>query len=678
MTKLLGGRYDLQAEIGGGGMAVVYRALDTALGRQVAVKMLRSEFADDEEFVNRFRREAQSAASLSHPNIVNLYDVGITAENEYYIVMEYVDGPTLKEVIRQQGRMPVQQTIDIVRQISAALEHAHDHNIIHRDIKPHNILLTRTGQVKVTDFGIARAVSGSTITHHQSHSVLGSVHYFSPEQARGATVDAKSDIYSLGVVMYEMLTGNLPFSGDSPVSVALKHLREPFIEPRVLVPDIPQSVENIVLRCLVKSPEHRYADMGALQADLNKALLYPDVPKFVSPDQNLERTISVPVVGIGDYAGTRPSSSVDPDKKMEDSKPRRKHWWTKVVWSVVALAIVVAGAAAAYYIFMALVRVPNLNLPNVTGNPVQQAVTILTQDGFSTSQITEKQANNNAPAGIVYEQDPPGPTQVKKTRQITLWVSKGPQQLTMPDLSGVPLAEAQQNLENMGIAADHIKVQQVQSTQVGAGQVVSSTPAAGKPVTDSNTITLKVSQGATVTVPNVIGMTLADAEKALLSAHLQPGQVTRMPYAGKDLTVFQTTPYQSGDTVPAGTAIGLYVVDNSGQTSPSGNAVGGNTTGSTSPSGGQPGNTTSGGTPPSGAVNKQVLVKVNDTNGHSIHVQILKSDAVSNNAVVVDQVIYSTTSWTISVYVTADVSGEVTVYEDGKLVSRYPVSAQAQ
>ncbi|RIV28248.1 Stk1 family PASTA domain-containing Ser/Thr kinase [Alicyclobacillaceae bacterium I2511] len=677
MTKLLGGRYDLQTEIGGGGMAVVYRALDTALGRQVAVKMLRTEFADDEEFVSLFRREAQSAASLSHPNIVNLYDVGITSENEYYIVMEYVDGPTLKEVIRQQGRLPVKQTLDIVRQISAALEHAHDHNIIHRDIKPHNILLTRTGQVKVTDFGIARAVSGATITHHQSHSVLGSVHYFSPEQARGATVDAKSDIYSLGVVMYEMLTGQLPFSGETPVSVALKHLREPFIEPKVLVPEIPQSVENIILCCMVKSPEHRYPDMGALQTDLDKALIYPDVPKFISPDQNLERTLPVPVMGNFDYAGTHSAPSAKVEKTLKESKPPRKRWWTKLLWSMVALAIVVAGAAAAYYIFMALFRVPNLYLPNVTGKPVQQAVHILAQDGFSTTQITEKQANNNAKAGVVYEQDPPGPTQVKKTRPITLWVSKGPQDLSMPDLSGVPLTEAQQNLENMGIAADHIKIQQVQSTQVGAGQVVSSTPLAGQPVSGSDTVTLQVSQGATVTVPNVIGMTLADAEKALLAAHLQPGQVTRMPYAGVDQTVFQTTPYQSGDTVPAGTAIGLYVVDNSTQPS-TGNAVGGNNTGGPPSNSTSTGNATSGGTPPAGAVSKQVLVKVNDASSQSIQVQILKSDAVNNNAVVVDQVITGTTSWTITVYVTADVSGVVTVYENGKLVNRYPVSAQTQ
>lgn len=298
-ARILGGRYQLQEAIGGGGMAIVYRAVDTLLDRVVAIKMLRAQFAEDEEFVLRFRQEAQAAARLAHPNIVNVYDVGVD-EKEYYIVMEYVDGPTLKDVIIERAPLPVEEAIDISKQICNALSQAHEQHIVHRDIKPHNILLTKFGVVKVTDFGIARAVTGNTITDRQATSVLGSVHYFSPEQARGAKTDAKSDIYSLGVVMYEMLTGSLPFSGTSPVSVALKHLRERFIEPREMNKAIPQSLENIILRCLVKSPDGRYADMNAVKADLADALKHPNVPKFQMPlEMNEDETIAVPVVGEG-------------------------------------------------------------------------------------------------------------------------------------------------------------------------------------------------------------------------------------------------------------------------------------------------------------------------------------------------------------------------------------------
>ncbi|GGJ08173.1 hypothetical protein GCM10010885_16640 [Alicyclobacillus cellulosilyticus] len=558
MTQLLGGRYELQARVGEGGMAVVYRAVDRLLGRTVAVKMLRPQFSGDEEFVARFRQEAQAAARLSHPNIVNLYDIGV-ADGEYYIVMEYVDGPTLKEVIRTRGPLPVQDVIDITAQICDALQHAHDHQIIHRDIKPHNILLTKNGRVKVTDFGIARAISGNTITHHPNRSVLGSVHYFSPEQARGAVTDVKSDIYSLGVVMYEMLTGKLPFSGESPVSVALKHLRDGFVEPRRINPEIPQSVENIVLRCLVKAPELRYPDMRSLKDDLADALVHPDVPKIALPMDDDGATIMIPAVAAPgpEEAGTEEEARLE--------RKRRRRWWRPVLWSGVAVSLLGVGAVAAYYIVMSLIEVPNLRLPDVVGMPEAKAMAVLKSAGFRPEHIHIEQAPNLKHArGIVYAQDPTGPTEVKETRDITLYVSKGAPKVTMPYLVNLPFDQARQQLLDLGLAPDLIIVDKIYTDQFPSGYVVNTYPTAGTTVALDAKVTVFVSKGSQVTIPNVIGMTLKDASTALQTAGLTLGHVYRMPYDGQDGTVFNIGPQKVGEKVPKGAAIDLYVVDNSG------------------------------------------------------------------------------------------------------------------
>ncbi|MBW7459196.1 Stk1 family PASTA domain-containing Ser/Thr kinase, partial [Paenibacillus sepulcri] len=265
----LGGRYEIITRIGGGGMALVYKAHDILLNRKVAVKILRQQFVHDEEFIRRFRREAQSAGALSHPNVVSIYDVGQEDET-HYIVMEYVEGHNLNEIIQERAPLQPEEAVRIAIQICDALEHAHHNQIIHRDIKPHNILIGKNGRVKVTDFGIARAVTSSTIT--QTGSVLGSVHYFSPEHAKGISTGEKSDLYSLGIVLYQMLTGKLPFLGESPISVALKHLQETFEEPRVVNPYIPQSVENVILRAMRKNPSERYNSADEMLRDLETCL----------------------------------------------------------------------------------------------------------------------------------------------------------------------------------------------------------------------------------------------------------------------------------------------------------------------------------------------------------------------------------------------------------------------
>lgn len=676
MAQLLSGRYDLQEQVGGGGMAVVYRALDTLLGRQVAVKMLRPQFANDEEFVSRFRREAQSAASLSHPNIVNLYDVGVTSDNEYYIVMEYVDGPTLKEVIRERGPLSVGESIDVTKQICDALEHAHARHIVHRDIKPHNILLTQTGQVKVTDFGIARAITGNTITHHHEDSVLGSVHYFSPEQARGGATDAKSDIYALGVVMYEMLTQRLPFSGDSPVSVALKHLRDDFIDPREWNGEIPQSVENIVLRCLNKAPADRYANMVALKADLQDALMHPVVPKYIKPAVALDETLTIPAVG-----GPRTvDKEKDPAALDQPDTAKKRRWWMPVIWTFVTLIVIGVGATAAYYIVMDSIQTPNLSLPNVTNKTYAAAVKTLNNAGFHD--IVEKQASNTKPKGTVYDQSPEGPTEVKPGRTVTVWVSQGPQQNPMPDLTNIPLTEAIQTLQNMGIdVKSQVTEQPVKNSTLPTGVVVQTSPPSGTPLTSNSQITLQVSQGQMTTVPTLIGLTLDEAIAALTKANLAEGQVSYAPYQVPDKTVYGIAPYHEGDKVPAGTKIGLFVANNSGE---SGGAIGGsgsnnstsNGTGGSSGSNQTAGNSTATGTNQTGSSSseaKTIEVRVNDSARKQIHVQIYKSDSQNTRAVAVDEVISATKTWAVTVIVTPDQPGQVLVYEDGKLQQNYPV-----
>ncbi|WP_367305586.1 Stk1 family PASTA domain-containing Ser/Thr kinase [Alicyclobacillus acidocaldarius] len=589
-ARALGGRYRLEQKIGEGGMAEVYRAIDTLLDRTVAVKMLRSQYAEDEEFVRRFRQEAQAAARLSHPNIVNVYDVGVE-DGQQYIVMEYVDGPTLKDVIVERAPLPVEEVIRISKQICSALQHAHELHVVHRDIKPHNILLTKSGQVKVADFGIARAATGQTIAHRQATTVLGSVHYFSPEQARGAPTDAKSDIYSLGVVMYEMLTGKLPFEGDSPVSVALKHLREPFVEPRQLNKDIPQSVENIVLRCLVKEPEGRYPNMAAVMADLDAALARPNVPKFVPSSGMDDKTIVVPAMGDRLSEALKSAEAQgergDPDE-AHASKPPMAPWKRASLIAgivVLSLAALGLGGYAAIVIVTRLLTVPNVELPSVVGKPVASAVATLEAAGFSRQQIQEKfEPNLKAASGIVYQQSPAGNTQVKKTRDITLYVSQGAPKVAVPDVTNEPLDQAKQALVSAGFSANNIVVQTETSTSVPSGDVISSDPAPGTQVPITSKITLTVSQQQYVTVPKLVGLTLQQAEAAIQAAGLTLGTVTPSDLVNQNPLVSYAYPYIQGDRVPVGSTINLYVVPNPASIPPSngaGNATGNSANGGT-------------------------------------------------------------------------------------------------
>jgi eukaryotic-like serine/threonine-protein kinase len=568
--RKLGNRYEVVERLGGGGMAVVYRGVDTLLNRNVSIKVLRSQYVSDEEFIRRFRREAQAAASLSHPNIVNIYDVGQDDE-DYFIVMEYIHGCTLKEMIESRGVLEPKEAVQIAKQICEALEHAHAHNIVHRDIKPHNILISQDGRVKVTDFGIARAITANTVTHNGS-SVLGSVHYFSPEQARGGFADVKSDVYSLGVVLYEMVTGQVPFTGDSPISIALKHLQENFVEPRSIRPSIPQSVENIILKALQKDPLQRYQSAREMFRDLDRAFIQPNVHKFSPPVRKIDdqATIEMPPVFAREPLREplrEPTEAVkqDPEsKKAKKAKPTKqqdsKKFWKPVIWLFVILLVLIVGTVGGYMAYNTIFfKVPTVKVPKVVGKSYDDAVATLENAGFKESQIHKiPQADDKIPEDQVISQDPDADMEVKQDRDINLTVSTGPKQVTLPDVTGKSQSDAISALQAAGISKDNIKVVTQPSDSVSRDTVISQDPGSGQ-VAASSTVTLTVSSGVeSVAVPDVTGKNFGDAINTLQQAGFSANVVQSPSFQVKTNNVIKTNPAASS-TVPKGSKIDVYV-----------------------------------------------------------------------------------------------------------------------
>ncbi|MEN8699406.1 Stk1 family PASTA domain-containing Ser/Thr kinase [Bacillus infantis] len=455
--KRISGRYKILDMIGGGGMANVYLAHDMILDRDVAVKILRLDFAENDEFIRRFHREAQSATSLAHPNIVSIYDVG-EEDSIYYIVMEYVEGQTLKQYIQQHSPVPIDTALDIMKQLLSAISHAHQHHIVHRDIKPHNILVDRIGNVKITDFGIAMALSSTSIT--QTNSVLGSVHYLSPEQARGGMANKKSDIYSLGIVMFELLTGRLPFSGESAVSIALKHLQSETPSLRRWNPSIPQSVENIVLKATAKDPFHRYENVEDMEEDIRTALEpgRMNEKKFSVPDDD-DATKAIPVITSDhtyqnmdetrvhekDDNGSA-ANSVPSAKKQKKDKKKKKKW--PIVLVSLFLFFVVLGVLA-LTVLPELFLPKELEVPDVAGETIEDATSILTKAGFEVGDPVEIN-DEEVEEGLVIKTDPKAGRMAKEESSVTIYLSSGKEKFEMSDYTGRSFEEVESLLEKEG------------------------------------------------------------------------------------------------------------------------------------------------------------------------------------------------------------------------------------
>ncbi|MFC5532349.1 Stk1 family PASTA domain-containing Ser/Thr kinase [Cohnella yongneupensis] len=564
----LSGRYELLARVGGGGMALVYKARDLLLNRFVAVKVLRQQFTHDDEFVKRFRREAQAAASLSHPNIVSIYDVG-QVEDTYYIVMEYIDGANLNEIIRERAPLQADEAVRIAAQICDALEHAHHNQIIHRDIKPHNILIGNNGRVKVTDFGIARAVTSSTIT--QTGSVVGSVHYFSPEHAKGVTTGEKSDLYSLGIVMYQMLTGRLPFLGESPISVALKHLQEPFEEPRKVNPYIPQSVENIILKAMRKNPQERYQSAAAMHKDLETCLqptrMHEPIVRFTSDDEaesektrvipairpDMRQTLEVPVP-----AATAGESDVR--WNSEGLTERKRAWILPTVLGVLA-AILIAVLIWAINALGDIVSSPDVKVPDVVGQTEQVARDLIEGAGLVVDPVVLEESSKEVNEGIVVKQTKQGGT-VAKGAVIQITVSIGEQLPSMPDLTGKPFEAAKQTLIGMGVDADNVLPSEV-FDESEPGTVLRSNPKPNEEFDPAETtVTLTISKGREAfDMPNLIGKTEGEA-KALIEKNnlkLPEEKITRSPSYTPKGTVFKQFPAEQNEKVTEGTEVAIWI-----------------------------------------------------------------------------------------------------------------------
>lgn len=538
--RTLARRYELLELIGGGGMADVYKAHDKLLDRPVAVKILHAQFSNDADFIDKFHREAQGAARLAHPNIVNIYDVGEEA-GSHYIVMEYVPGDTLKTRIQQEGHLSVEESLQIAKDIASALEQAHRNNLVHCDIKPHNILMMPDGHIKVADFGIARAVTASTMTY--SGSVIGSVHYFSPEQAKGSMITPKSDIYSLGVVMYEMLTGQLPFTGETSVGIAIKHLQEEAPTVRQADPSIPPVVEAIVSKAMGKVAEERPSATEMIR-DIEQAenMLYQKTASAV-PDPFATQVL--PRVSA-DMPVSHARQSVEPaEEKSSVFKSK------KFVLGLVAILIMgfFVGSFLSYGKFWSTAEVV---VPDVVGKQMTLAKQIL-EDKNLRVKIAETY-DASVPAGQVVSQYPEAGSKVKEQRLVTVYISKGGEEIEMPDLKGLSRENAEEKLKKVGLKLGSIYEK---NSSEEAGTVIAQDPRAGSKISKGQSVDITVSKGEKkqkIALPDYRGASL-DAAKANLSSNkLRVGSLSREASSQPEGTIIGQSP-AAGSEVSEGTAI---------------------------------------------------------------------------------------------------------------------------
>ncbi|WP_340386813.1 Stk1 family PASTA domain-containing Ser/Thr kinase [Paenibacillus sp. FSL E2-0151] len=641
----LGGRYEVIERVGGGGMALVYKAQDLLLNRNVAIKVLRQQFVHDEEFIRRFRREAQSAASLSHPNVVSIYDVG-QEDDVHYIVMEYVEGKNLNEIIKERAPLQVDESVRIASQIADALDHAHHNQIIHRDIKPHNILIGRNGRVKVTDFGIARAVTSTTIT--QTGSVVGSVHYFSPEHAKGIVTGEKSDLYSLGIVLYQMLTGQLPFLGESPISVALKHLQEEFDEPRKFNPLIPQSVENVILKSMRKNPQERYQSAKEMQTDLETCLMPErrNETKIDFPDEDdIDQTRVMPAIKP-EPRGVTSTGAVpvmESDEETGKGKAKSKSWKKPALLISLTVLILIAMVGVVWYVKGMLV-VPEVTVPNVITQTEEKAREMLEEKGLVVSDEVIRLYKEDVEPGIVFDQSRKEGDVVKEGSEVQISVGAEKELLKMIDVKQVTYDEAVKKLTALGIKEDQIQRKDDFSNDVASGSVISQTPGVNEEFDPAIVqIELTVSKGTeTVKMPDLKDLTRSEAEEKLKSFGLVLAQVQEeSSYTVDQGKVTQQWPVEAGTDVSPGDKITIFI---------------------------------STGYPPE-ALKYPFNINVSPKEeGKNSKIRITYEDARGKNQEWGTRTVNSTQTLTILLVLAPNENGAVSVYRDGQFLDTYLVS----
>lgn len=569
--KILGGRYEIIEKIGGGGMALVYKAKCRLLNRYVAIKILRDEFTSDEEFINKFRRESQAAASLSHPNIVNIYDVGVEG-NIYYIVMEYIKGKTLKELIREKVKLSSEETINYSIQIAEALEHAHQNHIVHRDIKPHNIMVTDNGRIKVTDFGIARAASSSTVTN--TTNVIGSVHYFSPEQARGGFTDEKSDLYSLGIVMYEMITGKVPFEGESPISVALKHIQEEIVPPTEIDSTVPKNIEYVIMKCVRKNQSERYKNATELLTDLIKIKYSNGENIFDDADVVDSPTRIIPVVkeeDVNDMRDNRKKSNVKKKKKKNGDGSNKI-----IVLGILLAFIVASGLFFGFFKFKDKFMPKEIPVPDVVGLNEEVAKVKIEELGLKFI-VKNRVYNPEFKEGDIVSQNLEPGQVVKKGYPIEVAVSKGSKLAKVPNLVNRDINDIDALLDEAGLKEG--KIDPRYSDVVPRDIVITQDPEPYSEVPEGTKINLVVSQGPeikNVPMPKLVGLNIKDAKKTITSNGLVVGEVKYDENSDKPKDEVTWQSYEPGTEIEQDTVVDLYVSSGKGENAQEGNNGGEN------------------------------------------------------------------------------------------------------
>ena len=560
--KKLNGRYKIIGNIGSGGMANVFLAHDLILDREVAVKVLRFDFQNDKDAIRRFQREALAATELVHPNIVTVYDVG-EEDGMQFLVMEYVKGMDLKRYIQTHYPVPYLQIVDIVQQILSAVALAHQHRIIHRDLKPQNILINEEGVVKITDFGIAIALSETSIT--QTNSMLGSVHYLSPEQARGSMATNQSDIYAIGIILYEMLTGKVPFDGESAVTIALKHFQDEIPSIRIYDKNVPQSLENVVLKATAKEQADRYKTADEMREDLSTALSPERLnePRWEPHALNDETRALTPITDEmiaeqpAEPAVTEPEVEETADQKQEKPKKKRKKWWLILPILVIAALLVIGG----YFVFGG--GRGDVEIPKVSGDTETVAREKLEAAGLKVADETEEIADDEIEEGNVVKTDPQEGTEVKKNSEITLYISSGIEKITLKNYEEKNFEDVKAELIKLGFSEDQIKEETKSSDDIEEGLIISQSPDVGEKVSPKeDDITFVVSTGPeSFAMEDYYGQRIEDVRAALTSKGVPTANIYEQSAPSDEPvgTVIYQAPGAGESVITSQTAITLTV-----------------------------------------------------------------------------------------------------------------------